>query len=285
MKKQRSAAIRSLSLSLSRNHSMTCQTPKTILLFAALLLAAPTVNAVGQFKDVPPKYEEFGIVCLLGFPSVVEHLEADHELAGDNVKALEELGKNRLKNMHLRRDFRKKTGRMKDAQFTKARTELFETIQKSNSDSWAKAKKMLTEKQIARLEQLRIQRLGPAALMDSKVIQTLGLEEKQLEEHLKSAMAAKKSHDAALVKLKADLLESRRGRRISPQSDKDFEWNRNFAKKLTDAKISERDKVFDAVLDDQQKHRLAALTGAPFLFKLDFDFPAIKVDWQTSPLK
>ena len=260
---------------------MNFRSQKLLLPLIALLLVTSTQSAVGQFKDVPPKYEEFGIVCLLGFPSVVDQLKADYDLAEDNVKPLKELGRNRLRNMHLRRDFRMKTRKMDDEKFSKARAKLSGTIQKSNSEAWAKAKELLTDKQIARLKELRIQRLGPAALMDAEVVQALSLKDEQL----RLAMAAKKKHDQTLVKLKADLLKARSKMKLAPQSTQDFQANRDMVKALGDAKISERKKVFAAVLTDQQKSKLDSLMGAPFVFKLDFDFPAIKVDWQTDPLK
>ena len=264
---------------------MIRQSYQILLIVTALLLAVPSASAFGQLRDVPPRYEEFGIVCLLGFPSVIDHLKADYELAEDKAKTLKELGRNRLRNMHLRRDFRMKTRKLTDSQFAKARAELCNTIQKSNDESWTKAKELLTEKQIARLQELRIQRLGPAALMDSEVLQALDIKADQLDQHLASAMTAKKLHDKALLQLRADLLASRRGEKFAPQSRADLESNRAISKALADAKISERDKVFAAVLNDEQQTKLNSLTGAPFIFKLDFDFPRIKVDWQIAPVK
>lgn len=260
---------------------MRIQRLSIFLLVFAFCTTSLSTFAVAQYKEVPPFYEEFDLVNLLGFPSIREHLKEEHGLSEKVIPELKELGSVRLKNMHRRNDLRKKSRKMSDEKFAKARTQLLESIQKVNQENWSKAKKLLTKDQIARLGQLRLQRIGVAALVDAQVIDELNINESQI----KSAMELQQTYDQKILALKEKQLLAFKGKRISPNSKEMIAQNKANAKEREEAKIAYSQEVYDAVLDDQQKLMFSDLRGEPFTFKLDFDFSKIKVQWHTNPLQ
>lgn len=237
--------------------------------------------AAAQFRNVPPKYEEFHLVNLLGFPSIRDHLVKDYELSNDNLKTLAKLGRARLENMHRRKALRMKSRKMSESQFATARAELLETIQGVNEENWEAAKELLTDAQIARLKQLRIQRIGVAALMDAEVIEALSIRDDQLE----AATELKETHDEKWLALLATQRKRFKEIQFAPRSPELIAQNKSDVKERDAAKIAYPKEVFEAVLDEQQQLMLDDLKGEPFVFKFDFDFATIKVDWHTDPLE
>jgi len=229
-----------------------------VLAFVTIGMSA---TADAQFRDVPPKYEEFHLVNLLGFPSVRKHLAEDFGLSEEAMPQLKDLGSVRLKNMHRRKDLRFK--------------------QQANQQNWVKAKALLTEAQIDRLKQLRVQRLGVAALTDPEVIKALGLDKDQI----KSAMKLHETYNKKMLALNAAQRKQMMEERLQPQSQESYDRNVQLLKEREEAKVAYSKEVYEAVLDDIQLNKFTDMSGKAFQFRFDFDFPKMKVQWHTDPLK
>ncbi len=249
-----------------------------VLAFVTIEMSA---TADAQFRDVPPKYEEFHLVNLLGFPSVRKHLAEDFGLSEEAMPQLKDLGSVRLKNMHRRKNLRFKTRKMSDEKFDKARAALLRTIQQANQQNWVKAKALLTEAQIDRLKQLRVQRLGVAALTDPEVIKALGLDKDQI----KSAMKLHETYNKKMLALKAAQHKQVMAEKLQPQSQESYDRNVQLLKEREEAKVAYSKEVYEAVLDDIQLNKFTDMSGKAFQFRFDFDFPKMKVQWHTDPLK
>ena len=121
-------------------------------------------------------------VSLLSMEEVLDHLQDDYELSDDAKKeilanaedAQDELAEERRAIMGDMRN-------MDQDERTAAMEELQDVTKEINTDTFRTIKKQLNKKQLGRLNELKVQRMGVAALHDAVIQEMLEFDDEQVE--------------------------------------------------------------------------------------------------------
>ena len=121
-------------------------------------------------------------VSLLSMDKVLDHLQADYELSDDAKKEI--LANAQDAQDELQEERRAMFGdfqNMEPDEREAAMEELQEITKDINTDTFRTIKKQLNKKQLGRLNELKIQRMGVAALHDAVIQEMLEFDDEQVD--------------------------------------------------------------------------------------------------------
>ena len=171
-----------------------------------------------------------------------DEIRKELDISDDQVTALKKLGENMRPKMPEGTNIRDMEEEDRNALFAKMRKEMEEKAKEAEES----LEEILMPSQIDRLEELRIQSQGVAALLSEKVAEELGLSKEQKEE-------LKTTQETIRDEMRSKMSEMFRGGSFDGDP-------REMIEKLR----KESDEKVLAVLDDDQKKKFEEMKGEPF---------------------
>ena len=193
-------------------------------------------------------------VSLLSMEEVLDHLQDDYELSDDAKKeilanaedAQDELAEERRAIMGDMRN-------MDQDERTAAMEELQDVTKEINTDTFRTIKKQLNKKQLGRLNELKVQRMGVAALHDAVVQEMLEFDDEQVEK-------MKDVQDKSQEKQREMMEDLREQMQSGGGFDRDA-----IRESMTELQDSNKKNAMDC-LTDKQKKTFDKLKGEEFEF-------------------
>ena len=194
-------------------------------------------------------------VSLLAMPEIVKHLQDEFELEGDVLEQIQKLAKDAQDEVNNeRRTMMQGLRDMSQEERDDAMKEMQDNASDINAEALKKLKKLLSKKQLNRLNELKMQRMGLEVLNDTIVQEVIGMTKQQVEQ----LKAARETLDKSRQKLMEDMRAQRE------------EGGAGFDRTAMQQAMTEMQQTFEKetenVLTDEQKEMLKKMKGAEFKF-------------------
>ena len=193
-------------------------------------------------------------VSLLSMNEVLEHLQNDYELSDEAMEAVQEEARAAQDELQAeRRAFMGDMRNMDQDEREAAMEEMQEITKEINSDSFRTIKKSLSKKQLTRLNELKMQRMGIAALHDAVVQEMLEFDDEQVEKMKNVKKQAEDKQSEMMQDLRAQM-----------QSGGGFDRDA-IRDAMTDLQESRKKNAMEC-LTDKQKKTYEKMQGEKFEF-------------------
>ena len=194
-------------------------------------------------------------VNLVAMPEVVKHLQEDFELDEEKAREIKSIADSAIQELQEERralmgDFRN----MSDEERQAAIEELREVSREILDRSRNAIKKLLSEKQLERLQQLKLQRMGARALEDGLIQDMLAFTDDQVTRVKEAIAAANEKRQAWAAEMREKFRSGAGG------------FDRDAIREKMRAMQQEFEKAMMSILTDEQKQRLEELKGQLFEF-------------------
>ena len=212
----------------------------------------------GQRGGLRGGQQQVSEMSLLQMKVVLQHLQEDFGLQQETTQKIAEITEQLNeqiadKRRSLMQDFRE----MGQDERQQAMKEVQQVSGELNKEAFKKIRPMLSREQLKRLGELKMQRMGNAALRDSLVQEILGFTSEQVER----LSAQQKSFDDKRREFMDDFREQMQAG--------DRESMRERMAEMQDAMLEMRERMEEAItslLSDDQKKKLKELQGEAFKF-------------------
>lgn len=199
--------------------------------------------------------QEVSEVNLVVMPEVVKHLQEEYGLDEEKAKEIQSIADAAMQEMQEERralmgDFRN----MSDEERQSAMEELREVSREILDDARNSIKKLLSEKQLERLQQLKLQRLGVRALEDGLIQDMLAFTDEQVAKVKEAIEAANEKRQAWMAEMREQFQSGAGG------------FDRDAIREKMQAMQEEFENAMMSILTDQQKKQLEELKGKIFEF-------------------
>ena len=193
-------------------------------------------------------------VDLLAMDEVLEHLQDDYDLSEESMKQIQSDAQDAKDELQEeRRAIMGDMRNMDESERVEAMEELQDVMKEINTDTFRTIKKQLSKAQLDRLKQLKIQRMGPAALQDPVFQEMLGFTKEQVGK----MEDAKEQSQEMRQEMMAELREQM-------QSGGGFDRDA-IREAMTEMQTANKKNVM-AVLTDSQKKTFDKMKGESFEF-------------------
>ena len=204
--------------------------------------------------------QEVTEMSLLNIKEVMQHLKEDFGLDEETHKKVSELTADFNDEMEAnRRDAMQDFRDMDDDERQKAFADMRKSLKEMSSSYFKKIKKMLDKKQLKRLTELKMQRMGTALLHDGLFQEMLELSAEQTEQ----LNSLKEEFDKGRQKMLDDMRSQMRS------GGGDREAMREVMMDMQDMMTDKREKYAKetlGVLSDEQRKKLEDIKGKKFKF-------------------
>ncbi len=198
---------------------------------------------------------EVSEVTLVAMPEVIKHLQEEYGLDEEKAKEIQSIADDAMQEMQEERralmgDFRN----MSDEERQSAMEELQEVSREILNDARNTIKKLLSEKQLERLQQLKLQRMGVRALEDGLIQDMLAFTDEQVAKVKEAIKTADEKRQAWMEEMREQFRGGAGG------------FDRDAIREKMQAMQEEFENAMMSILTDEQKQRLEELKGKLFEF-------------------